>query len=130
MTTTTQTNLLPRERNLLLGLLLVLAAVAWGVLIWQSQIKDKEEMGLTMGMRAPLFIALWAVMMVAIMYPTAAPMILTFERVQASRQQAQQSFVPTWLFVASYIVLWSATGLLAYGVTLLADDLAEDSLWL
>jgi len=130
MTTTTQTNLLQRERNLILGLLLVLAAVAWGVLIWQSQIKDKEEMGLTMGMSAPLFIALWAVMMVAIMFPTAAPMILTFERVQASRQQAQQSFVPTWLFVASYIVLWSATGLLAYGVTLLADDLAEDSLWL
>jgi len=130
MTTTTQPHPLIRERNLILGLLLILAAAAWGVLIWQSQMIDDEEMGLTMGMSTPLFIALWAVMMVAIMFPTAAPMILTFQRVQANRQQAQQSFVPTWLFVSSYIVLWSATGLLAYGVALLADDLADGSMWL
>jgi predicted metal-binding membrane protein len=130
MTMTTQANPLQRERNLILGILLILAAAAWGVLIWQSRMMDDEEMGLTMGLSAPLFIALWAVMMVAIMFPTAAPMILTFQRVQANRQQAQQSFVPTWLFVGSYIVLWSATGLLAYGAALLANDLAEGSMWL
>ena len=57
---------LTRERNLILGSLLVLAAAGWAVLIWQSQIMDDEDMGLTMGMSAPLFIAIWAAMMVAI----------------------------------------------------------------
>ncbi|HET8945152.1 MAG TPA: hypothetical protein VFO59_10255, partial [Dehalococcoidia bacterium] len=65
---------LPRERNLILASLLVLAGAAWAVLAWQGA--GMDEMSLTMGMSAPLFIALWAVMMVAILFPTAAPMIL------------------------------------------------------
>src|ERR1041385_4975537 len=107
---------LSRERNLILGCLLVLAAAAWGILIWQSRMTDEEAMGLRMGMSAPLFIALWIAMMVAIMFPTAAPMILTFAKVQSSRQERGQTFVPTWLFVGSYIAIWSATGLIAYGL--------------
>ena len=121
---------LARERNLILASLLVLAAAAWAILVWQSQMMDDEAMGLTMGMGAPLFIALWAAMMVAIMFPTAAPMILTFARVQANRKERGQVFVPTWLFVGAYILLWSAAGLLAYGAAVLADRLAEDSMWL
>jgi len=121
---------LARERNLILASLLVLAAAAWAVLVWQSQMMDDEAMGLTMGMGAPLFIAIWAAMMVAIMFPTAAPMILTFARVQANRKERGQVFVPTWLFVGAYILLWSAAGLLAYGAAVLADRLAEDSMWL
>jgi predicted metal-binding membrane protein len=121
---------LARERTIILGGLLALAAVAWGVLIWQSQMMDDENMGLTMGMSAPLFIALWAAMMVAIMFPTAAPLILTFAAVQKDRQTRGQVYVPTWLFVASYIVLWSAAGLLAYGIARAGDSLAAHSMWL
>jgi predicted metal-binding membrane protein len=87
-------------------------------------------MGLTMDMSAPLYIGLWAAMMVAIMFPTAAPMILTFARVQAGRRERGQVFVPAWLFTGSYIALWSATGLLAYGVAVGGDALAETSSWL
>jgi len=129
-TTTTQTYPLTRERNLILGTLLILAAAAGAVLVWQSTMMDDEDMGLRMGMEAPLFIALWAAMMVAIMFPTAAPMILTFARVQANRKERGQVFVPTWLFVGAYIALWSATGLLAYGAAVLGDELAMDSMWL
>jgi predicted metal-binding membrane protein len=77
---------LTRERNLILATLLALAGVAWAILIWQASMMDEDDMGLTMGMGAPFFIALWIVMMVAIMFPTAAPMILNFARVQANRQ--------------------------------------------
>src|SRR3990170_4438221 len=85
---------LARERNLILASLLVLAAAAWAVLVWQSQMMDDEAMGLTMGMGAPLFIALWAAMMVAIMFPTAAPLILTFARVQANRKERGRGVGP------------------------------------
>ena len=67
-----------RERKLILGLLLILAAASWVVLIWQSVAMNSQSMGmdLTMGMSVVLFIAIWAVMMIAMMFPTAAPMIL------------------------------------------------------
>src|SRR5574341_1976492 len=94
---------LPRERNLILASLLVLAAAAWAVLAWQGAAMD--EMTLTMGMSAPLFIALWAVMMVAIMFPTAAPMILMFARIHNTRKERGQTFVPTWVFTSAYLLV-------------------------
>ena len=120
---------LPRERNLILGSLLVLAACAWALLIWQSAVMD-DEMSLTMGMGAPLFIALWVAMMIAIMFPTAAPMILMFNRIHNARREKGQSFVPTWIFVAAYLLVWSVTGLFAYTLAVLGDELADQSMWL
>lgn len=61
---------LSRERNLILALLFVLTAAAWAVLVWQSAMSGKQAMGIMAGMDAPLFIAMWVVMMVAVMFPT------------------------------------------------------------
>src|SRR6266480_3927366 len=88
----------PRERKLILGVLLILAAASWAVLIWQSAAMNSQAMGmgLTMGMSTGLFIAIWVVMMIAMMFPTAAPMILMFTTVYAGKKQTSQAFVPTW----------------------------------
>jgi predicted metal-binding membrane protein len=115
---------LPAERNLILASLLALAAAAWALLIWQDAVAD-EEMSLTMGMGAPLFLAIWVAMMVAIMFPTAAPMILMFARVHNQRRAKGQNFVPTWIFAGAYILVWSATGVIAYGLAVAGDSLAD-----
>lgn len=121
---------LARERNLMLALLLALAAAAWGLLIWQAVVTDAAlAMTPTMGMAAPLFLAIWVAMMVAIMFPTAAPMILTFARVQAGKRRQERPFVPTWVFVAAYLLVWSALGLLAYAAAVAAERLAADAVW-
>jgi predicted metal-binding membrane protein len=83
-----------------------------------------------MNMSAVLFLGIWVAMMVAMMFPTAAPMILTFATIQNARAGQGKAFVPTWLFVLAYIGLWSSTGLLAFVVASLADKLAADSGWL
>lgn len=114
---------------LILGSLLSLAAAAWGVLIWQSAVMD-DEMSLTMGLGAPLFMALWLAMMVAIMYPTAAPMIMAFARVHGDRRSRGDPFVPTWIFAGSYLLLWSATGVFAYVLAVAGDELANESGWI
>jgi predicted metal-binding membrane protein len=101
------TSMLQRERYLILSGLLVLAALAWALLIWQSRTMSNQAMGLTMGMSAILFMAIWIVMMVAMMFPTAAPMILMFSRIYQSRQQQERPFVPTWVFVSAYLLVWS-----------------------
>ena len=122
---------LARERNLILGLLLILAGGAWGILIQQqSTMSDAQGMGPTMGMGALLFVAIWVVMMVAMMFPTAAPMILVFARVHADRRQQGKPFVPTWVFVGAYLLTWTLFGVLAYFAALGAEKLAGRSAWL
>jgi predicted metal-binding membrane protein len=123
------TSRVPSDRAVILGSLIALAAAAWGLLIWQSVVMD-DTMSLTMGLGAPLFIALWVAMMVAIMYPTAAPMIMAFARIHNDRRDRGRAFVPTWVFAGSYMALWSAAGLLAYGIAVAGDYLASQSAWL
>ena len=120
---------LPAERNLIIASLTILAVAAWAVLIWQGTETD-GEMSLTMGMSASLFIGLWVVMMVAIMFPTAAPMILMFARVHNGKKARGDNFVPTWVFTLAYLLVWSATGVAAYAVALGADRLADESAWI
>ncbi len=122
---------LPRERTLILAALLVLSVAAWAVLIWQAVATD-AEMALrpTMGMDAPLFLAIWVAMMVAIMFPTAAPMVLMFARIHRGKQQQGKPFVPTWVFVSAYLVVWTLLGVLAYVAAVGAERLADRSMWL
>jgi predicted metal-binding membrane protein len=110
----TTPQLLQRERYLILGMLLVLAALAWGLLIWQAPMMNNQARGLTMGISAVLFIAIWALMMVAMMFPAAAPMILMFSAVYAGKRRQEQPYVPTWIFVSAYLLVWTLSGVLAY----------------
>jgi predicted metal-binding membrane protein len=119
-----------RERNVILALLLVLAATSWAILVWQSAMMNNQAMGLTMGMGAALFLSIWVVMMVAMMFPTAAPMILVFARVHADKRQGGKAFVPTWVFVSAYLLIWILFGVLAYAGALWAERLAQQVPWL
>lgn len=117
------------QRNIVLGLLLALTAACWALLIWQGA-GDGMDMAMaspTMGMRAPLFLAIWVIMMVAMMFPTAAPMILTFHKTQASRRQRGEAFVATWVFVAAYMLVWTLSGVAAYAGAVAAEAFAKRS---
>jgi len=129
MATTTASYPLVRERNAILATLLALAAGAWALLVWQWATGD-GDMSLTMGMGVPLFIAIWVAMMVAMMFPTAAPMILTFARVHDNRRAQGRPFVPAWVFTASYLIVWTLFGVLAYSVAVGLQELADHSPWL
>jgi len=103
-------DLLSPQRSVLLALLLALAAAAWAGLIWHSHTATE----MTAVGHARHFIADWLVMMVAMMLPTALPMILAFHRVQAANRRPRDAFVSTWVFVAAYLLVWAFAGLPAY----------------
>jgi len=124
------TRMLQRERYLILGGLLILSALAWVFLIWQARMMRSQAMGLTMGMSALLFISIWIVMMVAMMFPTAAPMILMFSKIYTSKRQQELPFVPTWVFVSAYLLVWSLCGVVAYPLAVGIEQLAGQSMWL
>jgi predicted metal-binding membrane protein len=121
-----QANPISVQRNVVLGVLLALAAGAWAALLWQSVDADMDATmaSPTMGLRAPLFLAIWVTMMVAMMFPTAAPMILTFHKVQAGKRERGDAFVSTWMFVAAYILVWALAGVAAYAGALAAEAVA------
>ena len=53
----------------------------------------------------PLF-AMWSVMMLAMMLPTAAPMLLTFASVARNRRRSDRPYVPVAVFAAGYLTVW------------------------
>jgi predicted metal-binding membrane protein len=71
---------------------------------------------------AAVFVAVWTVMMAAMMLPAAAPMILIFAAAQARRER--EAAVPTWIFTAGYLLVWLAAGLLVYFLVQIGSDLA------
>jgi predicted metal-binding membrane protein len=122
---------LARPRLTILITLLVLAAAGWIVVVALSHREDSMTMDersmavpdLTMG-SASLFLVMWTAMMVAMMFPAAAPMIGMYARTQRSRRTGA-----TALFVGSYLTLWIAFGALALVVATLIERWADASPW-
>jgi predicted metal-binding membrane protein len=67
---------------------------------------------------------MWAIMMVAMMFPAATPMILMFTTVNQRRGETQEPIIATGLFVLGYFLVWTAYSALAataqYGLHLSA----------
>ncbi len=62
------------------------------------------------------FIGIWVTMMAAMMLPSAAPMVLLFDRISGERAQRGRASVPTWIFVSGYLATWTVYGLAVYGL--------------
>src|SRR5436305_9453508 len=78
-----------------------LAAASWGIAVWQMH-------GMDMGVATRLgsfasFIAVWVVMMTAMMLPGAGPAVLR-------RAQAGGGVRAVPLFIGSYLAVWALVG--------------------
>jgi predicted metal-binding membrane protein len=75
-----------------------------------------------------VFITVWTVMMVAMMLPSAAPIILIFAEAQAGRDR--HPAVPTWIFFGGYILVWGWAGVFVYALVHAGTDLLGRLDWL
>ena len=95
--------------------LLVVALAAWIVTVQRMRGMDAGP-GTDLG-GLGWFVGIWVTMMAAMMLPSVSPTVMLFARV--SREQSRRGqvvLVPTWLFVAGYLAVWTACGLVAYGI--------------
>lgn len=95
--------------------LLVVAAASWAHVVWMAMTDDMAgmDMAMTPGLVDGLaFVAAWAVMMTAMMLPSAMPMIGLYAATQ--RSQTSGTPAPVALFTLVYVVLWAATGVPMY----------------
>jgi len=107
-----------RERVVIGSSLVVLSAVAWSIMAFQAWEMDHAYHKLPPCCIPHLqawqikdfwaVFVMWAVMMVAMMTPSASPMILTFAAVNRKRQERADAVVPTWIFLSGYIAVWTA----------------------
>jgi predicted metal-binding membrane protein len=119
--------------------LIVLTGAAWALMLHHA-ISMSEPMGWdgAMGVEMSdanftlgglgIFLAVWTVMMGAMMLPSAAPMILTFAAIQARRDRTVA--VPTGMFVAAYIFVWAYAGFFVYVLVHVGKDLVDRLAWL
>ena len=105
--------------------LCLLAALAWAVTVIQAR-----GMGVgpgTMGLSLAAFLALWVVMMTAMMFPSVAPMVVMWIRSVSARPTRSARVTGVAGFLCGYLVAWAAFGLLAYGVLIGTDRLVDGS---
>jgi predicted metal-binding membrane protein len=113
--------LVRRDRTLAAAGLAALVALAWLYLLHMAgNMAPAAPAGMAMPMPHPwgpgellLTFLMWVIMMVAMMVPAASPMILTFATINRRRQDSGNPAVPTAVFLAGYLVIWSAFSLLA-----------------
>jgi predicted metal-binding membrane protein len=96
------------------ALLLAAALATWILAIERMRGMDAGP-GTDMGAFG-WFLGIWVTMMAAMMLPSAAPMVLLFDRVSGERARRGGDPLPTWIFVAGYLATWTAYGLAAYGL--------------
>jgi predicted metal-binding membrane protein len=132
MTYSTLETVLRRDRVVVAGALGVIAALAWGYVLWLAADMDMGGMDMTgfrmipagIGIMAPanapwgaiefaFVFAMWVVMMVGMMAPSAAPMILMYARVGRQGRAAGKPLAATGWFAAGYFLAWTGFSLAA-----------------
>ena len=125
-------HVLRHDRVIVVAALAALTALAWAYILWLAADMGMGGMDMTgfrmvpagLGLMAPALapwaavefayvFAMWAVMIVGMMTPSAAPMILIYARVGRQASAQGKPFEPTGWFVAGYVLAWTGFALLA-----------------
>jgi predicted metal-binding membrane protein len=142
---------LPQRERLFVGASLAgIALLAWAYTIYEARRMNATGVCECMRMKMsgadlsswpaatllPLFL-MWAIMMIAMMLPSALPMILTFTAVTRNRQRLARPFAPVSIFVLGYLAIWCAfSGVAAMAQwwlhrhALLSPSMMSTSAWL
>jgi predicted metal-binding membrane protein len=100
-----------------------LAAIAWAVTLMLARSMGNGPG--TMGLSLAPFLGLWLVMMAAMMLPSVAPVAVLWTRLIASAGSGR--LVRMSLFLAGYLVVWTAVGAAAFAVLTGTDRLVTAS---
>jgi predicted metal-binding membrane protein len=108
-----------RARLGLIALLFALAGIGWWWTIDQMHGMDN---GPWTGLGTiSWFLAVWVVMMAAMMFPSVAPTVALYARMARERSP----FSPL-VFAAGYLATWAGAGILAFAIAAAGDQIAGD----
>lgn len=106
-----------RDRRLVLAGLAGLAALAWLYLAWDAagmvSTAPAEEGLLPALGRTGLTFLMWAVMMVGMMLPSAAPTVLAYASLARRTRERGGPFPGVWVLAVGYLAIWTTFSALA-----------------
>jgi predicted metal-binding membrane protein len=104
-------DILRRDRAVLAGSLLLITLLAWAYTAREA----RSMADLCVHMNGPrtaadvgMTLLMWIIMMVAMMTPSAAPMVLVFAAVSEKRRRECRAYVPSIIFLSGYLSVWAA----------------------
>jgi len=114
-----------RDRALVALSIFTMCALAWAYLIYLAAGMPSMASG-TVAMRMAIpsdhnwalpdfaaMLLMWPVMMIAMMLPSATPMILLYEKINRKRESQGRPRDPVALFVGGYLLVWVGFSVLA-----------------
>jgi predicted metal-binding membrane protein len=120
---------LKRDRSLIVAGLFLVVALSWAYMVQAAWDMPDMAMGgrdsanaMKMAMAQVmhwsttdfvLTIIMWAIMMMAMMVPAAAPMVLLFATINRKHHQNKRPFMATGVFLSGYLVIWWGFSILA-----------------
>ncbi|MGA2566605.1 MAG: DUF2182 domain-containing protein [Pseudolabrys sp.] len=116
-----------RDRLIVGGLLVLVAALAWAFTIDQANRMEAmdaamwRDMNMSMNGMEPswtpvdalLLFVMWSAMMAAMMMPGASPMVAAFATINRRRRERSAPHVPTAIFLIGYLTAWAGFSLIA-----------------
>ena len=122
---TTLEAVLRRDRAVVTAGLVGMASLGWVYLLYLARgMAGMDMSGDLAGPRMQtwgivdlaLLFVMWVVMMVAMMVPSASPLILMMAAANRKRRERDDPLVPTGLFLAGYLLVWTAFSAIATAV--------------
>ena len=123
---------LRRERVVVVSALLGVVILAWGYVLLGAGMSMHEMSGMPMARQpatwtsgyAAVVSLMWAVMMAAMMLPSAAPMILLYGTIARRRELRGDTTIGAGVFGLGYVVVWAAFSLMAVALQFGLDHAA------
>jgi predicted metal-binding membrane protein len=104
--------LLKNERWVILALILLLTAFSWWYIVQMDMMAMMILGAWVPGDWLGMFL-MWAVMMIAMMLPSATPMILMYGVITPKRQPAIHPALASMIFMLGYLLAWTSFSVLA-----------------
>ena len=106
-----------RDQKIILCSIVVIVLLAWMVMFNDARGMEHTSPHMTMCSMPrvsswsaanffPLFV-MWSVMMVAMMLPSVTATALLFSKINRTRREQNNPFVPTWIFLCGYLLVWT-----------------------
>jgi predicted metal-binding membrane protein len=104
-----------RDRIVVMGALSGVVALSWAYILAGAGM-DMMMPVIWDPSYAGMMFVMWWVMMIAMMLPSATPMVLLFAAVNRKQKESGNPYVPTVIFASAYLTVWAGFSVAAMAV--------------
>jgi predicted metal-binding membrane protein len=111
-----------RDRTIVISGIATISVLAWVYMVYSTRFMQHVPIGVEISLPQMqswnavdffLMFMMWAVMMVAMMVPSATPMFIMFANIKRKRREQESPVVSTGMFLLGYLLAWTGYSILA-----------------